>query len=155
MIQIWYHSPMRLITRNTDYAVRALSYIARQDEKVISVSHLVTKLKAPRPFLRKILQILNKRGILVSYKGQGGGFALARKPDEIFLTDLIETLQGEIKFNECLFKKMFCPDIKNCVLKKKIDDIEKYVVSQLKSITIASLSNNGCKNRKLLTRDFH
>lgn len=136
---------MRLINRNTDYAVRALSYISRQEEKVISVSQLVEKLNAPRPFLRKILQTLNKKGILISYKGQGGGFVLAKKPEEIFLTDLIETLQGEIKLNECLFKKMFCPDIKNCGLKKKIDAIEKYVVSQLKSITIASLSNNGCK----------
>ena len=137
---------MRLINRNTDYAVRALSYISRQEEKVISVSQLVEKLKAPRPFLRKILQTLNKKGILISYKGQGGGFVLAKKPEEIFLTDLIETLQGgPIKLNECLFKKMFCPDIKNCGLKKKIDAMERYVVSQLKSITIASLSNNGCK----------
>ena len=71
---------------------------------------------------------------------------MAKKPEEIFLTDLIETLQGgPIKLNECLFKKMFCPDIKNCGLKKKIDAMERYVVSQLKSITIASLSNNGCK----------
>ena len=138
---------MRLINRNTDYAVRAISYISRQEEKVISVSRLVERLNAPRPFLRKILQILNKKGILISYKGQGGGFALARKPEEIFLTDLIETLQGEIKLNECLFKKMLCPDIKNCGLKKKIDAIERYVVSQLKSITIASLSGNGCKAR--------
>ena len=72
---------------------------------------------------------------------------MAKKPQEIFLTDLIETLQGEIKLNECLFKKMLCPDIKNCGLKKKIDAIERYVVSQLKSITIASLSGNGCKAR--------
>lgn len=131
---------MRLITRNTDYAVRALSYIARQEEKVVSVSELVDKIKVPRPFLRKILQTLNKRRILVSYKGQGGGFALAKKPGEIFLTDLIEILQGgPIKLNECLFRKMFCRDIKNCALKQKIEIIERYVVSQLKSITIASL----------------
>ena len=139
---------MRLMTRNTDYAVRALSYIARQKEKVVPVSQLAEKLKAPRPFLRKILQILNKKGVLISYRGQGGGFALAKKPREIFLTDLIEILQGgPIKLNECLFKKMFCPDIKNCGLKKKIDVIERYVVARLKSITIASLSNNGRKAR--------
>ena len=148
MIQIWYHLSMRLMTRNTDYAVRALSYIARQKEKVVPVSQLAEKLKAPRPFLRKILQILNKKGVLISYRGQGGGFALAKKPREIFLTDLIEILQGgPIKLNECLFKKMFCPDIKNCGLKKKIDVIERYVVARLKSITIASLSNNGRKAR--------
>ena len=136
---------MRLINRNTDYAVRPLSYIARQKEKVVSVSELVSELKMPRPFLRKILQVLNKEGLLKSYKGSGGGFSLAKARDKIFLFDLIKTLQGPVKFNECIFRKSFCPDVKNCALKKKIEEIEKYVVSQLQSITIASLCDNGCK----------
>lgn len=136
---------MRLITRNTDYAVRALSYMARQREQVVSVSELVEELRIPRPFLRKILQALNKEGLLKSYKGSGGGFSLARPGDKIFLFDLIRTLQGPVRFNECIFKKAFCPDVKNCALKKKIETIERYVVSQLKSITIASLCGNGCK----------
>jgi Rrf2 family protein len=89
--------------------------------------------------LRKILQILNKKGILKSYKGLGGGFLLARPRHKIFLLDLIEIFQGPLKLNECIFKKMVCPNTKRCVLKKKIDDIERYVISQLGSITIASL----------------
>ena len=136
---------MRLITRNTDYAVRALSYMAGRKEKVVSVSELVRDLGVPRPFLRKILQALNKEGLLKSYKGNGGGFSLARPGDKIFLFDLIKGLQGPVRFNECIFKKSFCPDVKSCSLKKKIDAIERYVVSQLKSITIASLCGNGCK----------
>ena len=148
MIQIWYHLDMRLITRNTDYAVRALSYISRQKGKVVSVSGLVKELKMPRPFLRKILQALNKEGLLKSYKGSGGGFSLDRPGNKIFLFDLIKALQGPIKFNECIFKKGFCPDIKSCALKKKIEAIERYVVRQLQSITIASLCAKGCAEGK-------
>ncbi|MDD5006297.1 MAG: Rrf2 family transcriptional regulator [Candidatus Omnitrophica bacterium] len=130
---------MKLITRYTDYAVRALCFIVKENQEVVSVSDLVKRLKIPGPFLRKILQALNTEGILNSYKGQGGGFTLARRPEKIFLVDLIEIFQGAFKLNECFFKKKDCPNTNTCPLKKKIDSIEKYVTTELKSITIASL----------------
>lgn len=130
---------MKLITKNTDYAVRALCFLAKQDGRIVPVSDLVGELRAPRPFLRKILQILNRKGMLKSCKGQGGGFRLALAPDKIFLGDLIKILQGPIQFNDCFFKKMFCADLRVCLLRKKINEIEKYVISELESISIASL----------------
>jgi len=60
-------------------------------------------------------------------------------PDKIFLADLIEIFQGSLKLNECIFKRRICPDIRTCKLKKRIDTIQKYVVSELKDITLASL----------------
>lgn len=134
---------MKLITKNTDYAVRALCHLAKQDGRVVSVPELVRELHAPRPFLRKILQILNKKDLLQSYKGKSGGFKLAVTADKIFLGDLINILQGPIKLNDCFFKKMFCADLRICLLRKKIDEIEKYVISELESISIASLGCDG------------
>ncbi len=132
---------MKLITRDTDYAIRALRFIAEQKKKKFSVSELARDLKAPRPFLRKIMQVLNKNGVLKSYKGQNGGFTLALKPERIFVTDLIEVFQGPVKLNECIFKKKICADVKSCILKEKLEAMERYVISELKSITIASLLN--------------
>ncbi len=45
----------------------------------------------------------------------------------------MEIFQGPIKLNECKFKKS------DCLLKKKIDEIEKEVIIKLKAITIASI----------------
>lgn len=135
---------MKLITRNTDYAVRALRFIARNNrDKVISVTDLVKELNIPRPFLRKILQILNKNRILKSYKGQGGGFLLAIPANKIFLVDLIEILQGPLKLNECIFKKKICPDRNICILRRKIVDVERNAIMELKTVTIASLLQDG------------
>lgn len=134
---------MKLITRDTDYAVRALCFIDKHKENLVSVTELVNRLKIPRSFLRKILQILNSEGILSSYKGQGGGFTLARKADSIFLVNLIEIFQGTLRLNECFFKKRDCPSVKICPLKKRIDAVEKKLINELKSITIASLLREG------------
>ena len=133
---------MKLITRNTDYAIRALSYIAEQGEKIVSADQMVKCLDMPRPFLRRILQTLNKKGLLKSYKGKGGGFALTVSPGEITIIDLMKIFQGPIKLNECTFKKKVCPNIKDCPLKKKIDEIEKEVILRLKAITLESLLIN-------------
>jgi len=130
---------MKLITRDTDYAVRALCFIAKCEREIVPVSELNRNLRIPRPFLTKILQILNKKRLLRSYKGKGGGFMLALAPNKIFLADLIGIFQGSLKLNECIFKKRICPDIKTCKLKKRIDNIQKQVISELKDITLASL----------------
>lgn len=130
---------MKLITRDTDYALRALCFIARDKKGVIPVTELVAKLKIPRPFLRKILQVLNREGILDSHKGQGGGFTLARPAEKIRLVDLMKVFQGKFQLNECLFKKVICPNIRQCALRKKLDGIESYIIKELKPITIASL----------------
>lgn len=130
---------MKLITRDTDYAVRALSCIAAAGNRVVSVKELTGKLKIPKPFLRKILQVLNKKRILKSYKGKGGGFALAVPPQRISLTGLMDVFQGPFCLNEHIFKRKVCPDVDTCELKKRIDVIEKMVYSGLKKITIAAL----------------
>ncbi|MCX5704822.1 MAG: Rrf2 family transcriptional regulator [Candidatus Omnitrophica bacterium] len=130
---------MKLITRDTDYALRALCFMLGRKNEIVNVGDLVKELKIPKPFLRKILQILHKEGVLVAYKGRGGGFLLARSAESISLLGLMEIFQGKFRLNECLFKKVVCPNIKRCALKKKIDKIEQYVLKELRLVTIASL----------------
>ena len=136
---------MKLITRNTDYAVRALCYIAKQNKGSVSAAEMVAQIKIPRPFLRKILQTLSGEGLLKSTKGQGGGFSLARPVEKILLTDLIRIFQSSIQLNECVFKKRICPNRSTCLLKKEIDGIEQEVLGRLGRISIASLVGAGEK----------
>ena len=130
---------MKLITRNTDYAMRALCYMAKQAKRSVSATELVQELRIPRPFLRKLLQKLSGEGILRSTKGQGGGFSLERSPKSVRLTDLIRIFQGGIQLNECIFKKKICPNRGTCALKREIDGIEQSVLKQLEKVSIASL----------------
>ena len=133
---------MKLITRDTDYAIRALCCIAEKKNAIVTVDELVKDLKIPRPFLRKLLQILNKKNIVHSYKGKGGGFTLSILPSKLSLFDIIVAFQGSIQLNDHTFKKRSCPHIKNCKTKKKLDRIEKIMITELKAITINSIIKN-------------
>lgn len=130
---------MKLITRDTDYAIRALSCIAGEKKSMITVTTLAEKLDMPRPYLRKILQSLSKNNILNSSKGKGGGFFLKQDPKKISVLSLMEIFQGPFQLSEHLFKGKVCPRIKTCYLKKQLERIEKSVVQKLKTISIASI----------------
>ena len=133
---------MKLITRDTDYALRAICFIAQDKDKLFSVSSLVKKLKIPGPFLRKLLQILRNKGVLSSSKGKGGGFSLSKNPKDILLWDIMKIFQGKFRLNECFLQRKICPNIKSCALRKKIIKIEAIVVKKLKEISIDSLLNS-------------
>ena len=139
MILTWYLLSMKLITRNTDYAIRALAYMAGKGSGLTSTTELVKALKIPRQFLRSILQKLGRKRFVRSYKGIAGGFKLLKRPSSIYIKDVAEAFQGAFRLNECFLGKSICPNKKRCVLKKKIDNIEKYVVSEMSSIAISDL----------------
>lgn len=130
---------MKLITRDTDYALRAVCYIAKKKGRIVDARELEAKLKVPRSFLRKILQLLNKRGILKSQKGTHGGFTMALSVKKIFLFDLIRIFQGQLKLNECFLGKNACPNKNKCALRKVILGIESMALERLKRIKIDSL----------------
>ncbi len=134
---------MKLITRDTDYAIRAVCCIAGSGREMVSAQYLIQELDIPRPFMRKILQTLNKHDILRSYKGKGGGFSLVMDPREISVFDLIQIFQGPFELNEHFFKGRICPYLKICLLKEKLDNAEKELIVRLKKIRISSLLVKG------------
>ncbi len=129
---------MKLITRNTDYALRAICYISIH-QRIVSVAELVRVLGVPQPFMRKILQKLNQQKILQSFKGSNGGFKLKISPHKISIIKIMRIFQGRIGINGCFLKKDICPNRGKCVLRKKIQSIEDNVIRQLTQINIAAL----------------
>jgi len=134
---------MGLLNRDTDYAVRAILHIANSDKKRVSTSELENELDLPRPFMRKLFQILQKKGVLKSHKGNNGGFSLAKNEHDIYLLDIIKIFQGEISMADCYLKKKICPNINSCPLRKKLLNIEDKVLNELSNITIASLQKHN------------
>ena len=135
---------MNFISRDTDYAVRALVFMARSSKKgVITVDEIVEEEALPERFLRRILQNLVKEKILVSHKGKKGGFSFSEPPADIKLTDIIKVFQGKVDLTNCLLKGRICPNVKRCVLRKRLKNIGRSVDRELKSVNIASLAKEG------------
>ncbi len=133
---------MKMIKRDTDYAIRALSCIAASKGEMVTVSGLATKLGMPGPYLRKILQRLSREGLLKSIRGKGGGFSLIGHPDKITVFELMKIFQGDFQLSEHIFRGKICPEIKICKLRMKLNGLEKNLIKELKNISIKSIIVN-------------
>jgi Rrf2 family protein len=131
---------MKILNRDTDYAIRALVYMAKSPQQVSSVKALVDDLRMPRAFSRRLLQILSREGILRSSKGKGGGFRFRKPPAKIKIKELVEIFQRGFRETKCIFKKKICPDVATCPLRHKIRDIEKKVIDELAAVSIIDLT---------------
>ena len=130
---------MNLLARKTDYAVRALIYMAGRKPQRVSTLDLQRDLGLPRPFMRVILQALQKAGYLVSLKGQNGGFLLNVPPGKIALIDLMSLFQGPVSLGDCLFKKKICQCAQACPLRREIKTIEAMALARLRRVSITTL----------------
>jgi Rrf2 family protein len=81
-----------LITKASEYALLALIVIAKEKEP-INTDVLSSQLDISRSFLAKILQILAKHNILISYKGAKGGFSLSCKPSELSILVVMKIVE--------------------------------------------------------------
>jgi Rrf2 family protein len=129
---------MKLITRETDYAVKILISSLKKND-ILTVRMLEDELDIPRPFLRKIVQQLAKAGLVRSKKGRNGGFRLKKHAEEISLIDVMRIFQGKFSMNECLFRQHICPNKANCSLRRVILGIESKVEKELKSLTLKKI----------------
>ncbi len=98
-----------VITRATEYAIRALLHLSRHKLGEIVLKKDICRDQEITPaFLTKILQPLIRAGIVGSQRGVGGGFYLLKNPGEITLLDVLEAEEGPLTLNQCLARPGAC-----------------------------------------------
>lgn len=130
-----------VITRATEYAIRTVIFLAKQPHGEIVLKKDICRTQEVTPaFLTKILQPLIKAGIVSSQRGVGGGFLLARDPQNINLLDLLEAEEGPLKLNHCLIEKGSCQRDVHCSAHQVWAEAQVEMVKVLKKHSIAYLA---------------
>ena len=139
---------MKLLTKDTDYAIRALLVLAGEEGKYVSAREIAGKQGIPYEYVRKILQKLIKEEFVASREGGKGGFRLSRAPERIKVVSIIKAFQGEIQLSECVFRKKICPKRSLCALRKNIERINGLVEKEFGKMTISGLVRDLKKGEK-------
>lgn len=107
-----------IFSSTCQHALRALIYLSlHQDRWPVLVREVAESESIPRPFLSKILHDLNKRGLVASSKGPGGGYRLAHEPKDIALSDVVEAVDGALDLGAtCVLGLDECRDDAPCAL---------------------------------------
>lgn len=104
-----------LSTRASDYALRGMAYLAKQPPGKLSMaSDIAVAENMPEHFFSKIFQNLAKSGLVNSFRGSNGGFALARSPEDIKILEVIEAVDGPLAASNCALNPAACERSENC-----------------------------------------
>jgi Rrf2 family protein len=128
------------ITRQADYAVRAVLHLARVGNTERSATSSVAKEQnIPPSFLAKIISQLSIAGLLHTSRGARGGVTLAREPKDITLLEVVEAIDGPIQLNECVGSTGTCTFDENCPIKPVWCDAQEELVNRLKNTNFAQM----------------
>jgi Rrf2 family protein len=123
------------ITRQADYAVRAVLYLAQLgEEQRAATSQIAEDQQIPPSFLAKIVSQLSVAGLLQTSRGARGGVSLARSPEEISLLEVVEAIDGPILLNECVGNGA-CNFGDDCPMKPIWCDAQSELVERLRNTT--------------------
>jgi len=128
------------ITRQADYAVRAVLHLSRMGgNQRAATSAVAQEQNIPPSFLAKIISQLSIAGLLHTSRGARGGVTLAREPKEITLLEVVEAIDGPIQLNECVGENSSCAFDQECPLRPVWCDAQDELVKRLKNTNFEQL----------------
>jgi Rrf2 family protein len=132
------------ITRQADYAVRAVYYLTKLGpDNRAATSQIAKEQRIPPSFLAKIISQLSVAGLLHTSRGARGGVSLARDPEEISLLDVVEAIDGPILLNECVADDGSCTFSEDCPMRPIWCEAQEHLVGKLKGTSFSNLAANG------------
>jgi Rrf2 family protein len=126
------------ITRQADYALQAMLYLARHNsDKNAATSAIAKSQHIPPSFLAKIISQLSIAGLIKTSRGAKGGVAMARDPENISLLEVVEAIDGPIALNQCTGKVTDCIMGDECPLRPLWCETQLELVNKLRATNFA------------------
>ena len=101
-----------------------------------------------KEYLNSILKILVEHGLLESLRGKGGGYKLARKPEEYPIGTILRIVEGDLSPVSCVQKGQSCPNSPNCRSRALWQELDKVISYYLDSVFLTDFMENGRFYRK-------
>lgn len=134
------------ITQESDYAIRAVLIMTKSSEQEVLTANTISELGGiPIRFLLKFLRKLTQVGIIKSHRGTNGGYSLEKSPKEINLRMIIESIEGPIWINRCLYDKETCSAGKgdNCAIHMALHNVQSKMINELENINFEELKQGA------------
>jgi len=137
---------MRLSTKSR-YGTRAVLDIALQEEKVVRLKDIAERQQLSLSYLEHLITPLIIGSILRSNRGREGGISLAKLPEEIKISEIVQVLEGPTVTVDCVKNPALCERSEFCVTRDLWAEVNQAMDDVLESTTIADLvKKQGQKN---------
>lgn len=131
---------MLRIAKLTDYAMGLMTQMAHEPERWVSAQQLALELTLPAPTVARLLKMLGRAGLVVSQRGKGGGYGLARPAREISVAEVIAAIEGPVALTECALGDGRCGLERDCATRSNWRVISQAVQVALEAVSLADMA---------------
>ena len=145
---------MTTLSRKARYALRALYALSTGEGRgPVLIAELAEQERIPRKFLEAILLELKNAGILQSKKGKGGGYALAKTPEQITVGQVVRVIDGPLAPVPCVSEKAYvrceeCVDEVTCGTRLVMKQVRDAIAQILDRTTLADVQEQSARARR-------
>lgn len=146
-----------MLSNACKYAIRAILYLGIQtdEQNKVGVKKIADELETPQPFLAKLLQQLTKANLVSSTKGPNGGFFLSEHNAKNCVWDIIISIDGTSKFDDCFLGLSTCSDKNPCPVHFIVSPFKQKLLDNFKDKTIAQYVTEIKQTGKVISlKDF-
>ena len=130
---------MRLSTKSR-YGLRALTeLVSEYGNGAIALHHIADEQQIPRSYLENLFRAMKIAGLVMSRRGPGGGWVLARPPDQIRLGEIIEALDGNLDVVDCVEHPGVCGRTSYCATREVYVEVSEAIMGVLNRYTLDDL----------------
>jgi Rrf2 family transcriptional regulator, cysteine metabolism repressor len=136
---------MKISTKGR-YGTRALLDLAlHNDSGPVALKDIAKRQQFSLPYLEHLVAPLIAGGMVRSIKGPKGGIALAKSPNKIKLSDIIQLLEGSTAPAECVDNPNICSRSEFCVTRDVWEEVKKAMNGVLEATTLQTLVDRQSK----------
>ncbi len=141
-----------LLSKTCLYGLRASVLLAsKAQSEFTTIRELSDELDISFHFLTKVLQLQTKAELLESYKGPNGGVKLARSADKITFLDVVVSIDGVKKINECALGLPGCGVMRPCPLHDQWAVLKERMLNMMQAVTLDQLAGRKDFNKTLFS----
>lgn len=133
---------MKISTKGR-YAIRLMIDLAEHNSgEFITLMDIAERQEISEKYLESIVSILSKNGLLISLRGKGGGYKLAKDPDSYTIGSILRLTEGSLAPVACLDGDN-CERAANCQTIQMWEGLNKLINDYFDGITIADLAGKS------------
>lgn len=127
-----------MFSQTVEYALRAVVHLADQAPAPRTTEQIAKATKVPQAYLSKVLQALNRSGLIRSQRGVGGGMALVKPPEELTILEVVNAVDPICRINVCPLG-LASHGVRLCPLHKRLDNALAMVEDAFRQTTLAEV----------------
>ncbi len=138
------------------YAVMAMVELAGREAGVpVKLEELAEAQEITVPYLEQIFSKLRQGGLVTSVRGPGGGYALARPAEEVWISDIVQAVDESLKMTRCAgHSDTGCMATKaRCLTHDLWEGLGAQIYNYLHSISLADVRKGGIRDSGLGTKE--